>query len=303
MERRVALLDLDLRLLRIFQLVVRHNGFSAAQGALGMSQATISAHMKLLEQRLGVRLCERGRSGFFLTEAGRQVHSAMLDLFGSIESFQGAVAAVRGDLAGVLHFGTVDAMYSNATIGLAAALAEFARAAPRVHLEIDIAAPQELARGVMSGRYHVVLSPAQDYSGPVETVDLFDEEQRLYCGRGHPLFAVPDAELTPARLAAHPFAGRSYMSEGPICGIPFRWAAVAAHMEGTALLVSSGAHLAFLPAHFAAQWVARGELRALAPDRFTFDDRFQIALPRKKPIPSAELLVRCLSQHCRRVAS
>ena len=105
--------SVDLRLLRIFQQVVRFNGFSAAQEPLGMTQATISAHMKQLEGRLGVRLCERGRSGFYLTEQGKQVHSAMLDLFGSIEGFQSAVGAARGELSGALHFGTVDAMYTN----------------------------------------------------------------------------------------------------------------------------------------------------------------------------------------------
>ena len=62
MKRPPALLDLDLKLLRIFQMVVRHNGFSAAQDTLGMTQATISSHMKLLEERLGVRLCARGRA-------------------------------------------------------------------------------------------------------------------------------------------------------------------------------------------------------------------------------------------------
>ena len=112
----------DLRLLRIFQLVVRFNGFSAAQEPLGMTQATISAHMKQLEGRLGVRLCERGRSGFYLTDQGKQVHSAMLDLFGSIEGFQSAVGAARGELSGALHFGTVDAMYTNPDFDLRAAL-------------------------------------------------------------------------------------------------------------------------------------------------------------------------------------
>ena len=78
-----ALSDVDLRLLRVFAEIVRCNGFSAAQASLGMTQATISAHMRHLEDRLGVRLCERGRSGFYLTNEGKQIHSAVLDLFGS----------------------------------------------------------------------------------------------------------------------------------------------------------------------------------------------------------------------------
>jgi DNA-binding transcriptional LysR family regulator len=296
MKRQPSLLDLDLKLLRIFQLVVRYNGFSAAQGALGMTQATISSHMKLLEERIGLRLCERGRGGFFLTDDGKRVHSAMLDLFGSIESFQGAVAATRGELAGVLHFGTVDAMHTNPGLDLAAALADFSRAAPKVRLEIDIAAPQTLAQGLLSGRYHLVLCPSQRYPGHLQTTDLFDEEQRLYCGAGHPLFDVPDEAITREMLSSYPFAGRSYMAEEPICGVDFKWSAVTAHMEGTALLLCGGAYLSFLPTHFAQQWVASGVMRALAPERFAFLDRFQIVHRRKENLSAVGVLVEYLTE-------
>ena len=50
----------DLRLLRVFAKVVEAGGFSAAQIELNVSQSTISTHMTALEQRLRVRLCERG---------------------------------------------------------------------------------------------------------------------------------------------------------------------------------------------------------------------------------------------------
>src|SRR5687768_7494152 len=129
--------DIELRLLRVFAAIVHHGGFSAAQASLGMTQATISTHMRHLEGRLGVRLCERGRGGFRLTEEGARVHEAVLDLFGSIERFQNAAASARGELSGSLSFGTVDAMVSNRLLNLQGALAAFHRAAPRVWLQIE----------------------------------------------------------------------------------------------------------------------------------------------------------------------
>jgi LysR family transcriptional regulator, transcriptional activator for bauABCD operon len=72
----LSLGDAELRLLRVFASVVQHGGFSAAQSSLGMTQATISTHMRHLEERLGLRLCSRGRSGFLLTDEGRLVFSA-----------------------------------------------------------------------------------------------------------------------------------------------------------------------------------------------------------------------------------
>jgi DNA-binding transcriptional LysR family regulator len=291
--------SVDLRLLRIFQAVVRCNGFSAAQEPLGMTQATISAHMKQLEGRLGVRLCERGRSGFYLTEQGKQVHSAMLDLFGSIEGFQSAVAAARGEVAGTLHFGTVDAMYTNPDFDLAGALAAFNERAPKVQIELDIAAPQALAQGLLSGRYHLVLTPSQPFARSVRTLEVFAEQQMLYCGAAHPLFDAPERALTPAVVAEYPFAGRSYMNEASICGVSFNWSAVTSHMEGTALLIASGAYIGFLPQHFAEQWVSRRQMRSLLPEVLRFDDRFQVAHRQKDPNPAVEILAAALDKQSR----
>ena len=285
-----AIADIDLRLLRVFNAIVQANGFSAAEEPLGMTQATISVHMRNLEDRLGLRLCERGRGGFFLTEAGRQVHSAMLDLFGSLQRFHGAVADARGDLTGDLTFGTVDAMATNGALNLDRAMAAFNARAPRVRLYIDIASPQDLARGLLTGRYQVALMPTDQPPAKMESVEVFRERQKLYCGQGHPLFNVADDDLTDDRLAAQPFAGRSYMAEAARCGIAFKQHAVTAHMEGTLLLLLSGAYVGFLPDHFAAQYESNGRLRALAADRASFNDTFQIVYPRNRPTRAVELL-------------
>lgn len=293
--RRSALGDVDLRLLRVFAEIVRCNGFSAAQSSLGMTQATISAHMRHLEERLGVRLCERGRSGFFMTDEGKQIHSAALDLFGSIERFQGAVGDTQGELTGRLTFGTVDAMVSNRALNLQAAIGEFARLAPKVHLDIDVAAPQALSQGILSGRYQIVLMPAQTHFPQMRAVDVFLEKQNLYCGHSHVLCNVTDQNITPDLLARQAFAGRSYMPRAPICGVDFRWSAVTAHMESTLLLLLSGAYIGFLPDHYAAPALQTGALRALAPERFTFEDTFQIVYSRERPTRAAELLVSAIS--------
>jgi DNA-binding transcriptional LysR family regulator len=296
--RPMPLTDVDLRLLRIFAAIIHANGFSAAQATLGMTQATISAHMRHLETRLGVRLCERGRGGFYLTEEGRQVHSAMLDLFGSIERFQGAVSDAQGELTGQLAFGMVDAMASNMQLNLAGAIAEFARLAPRVQLHIDIAAPQLLSQGILNGRYQIVLMPEQQQLAQTRTMNVFLERQNLYCGRGHPLFETPTATVTDDILARQDFAGRSYMPQAPICGIDFQWSAITAHMEGTLLLLLSGAYIGFLPDHYATDAVRDGRLRVLAKDRLTFDDRFQIVYSRDRPTRAAELFASTILRAC-----
>ncbi|MDC1510275.1 LysR family transcriptional regulator, partial [Oceanospirillaceae bacterium] len=77
--------DIDLRLLRIYKTVVEAGGFAAAEVELNISRAAISMAMSDLETRLGLRLCQRGRAGFSVTESGQRVYEAILQLFASIE--------------------------------------------------------------------------------------------------------------------------------------------------------------------------------------------------------------------------
>jgi DNA-binding transcriptional LysR family regulator len=53
----------DLKLLRIFACVVRHQGFASAQQELNLSTSAISTYMSQLEAALGIVLCHRGRGG------------------------------------------------------------------------------------------------------------------------------------------------------------------------------------------------------------------------------------------------
>lgn len=295
----ISLGDVDLRLLRVFLTIVHCNGFSAAQESLGMTQATISTHMRHLEERLQVRLCERGRAGFFLTDEGQQVHTACLDLFGSIDRFRSAVGNMAGELSGQLSFGTVDAMVTNPMLNLDRAIGAFRRLAPRVTLEFNVAAPQLLSQGLLSGAYQVVLMPAPERPVNMRAQALFYETQKLYCGRLHPLFDASDAALTPERLAAQAFAGRTYMQRVPICGVAFDWQAATPHMEGTLILLLSGAFIGFLPEHYATAEVERGRLRALSPDRMTFDDLFQIVYARQTPSRAAQALAKAIVDNCK----
>ena len=188
------LADIDLRLLRVFQAVVRHQGFARAQFELGLSPSTISNHIAHLESRLGLRLCTRGRGGFALTEEGARIHEASLNLFRSAENFSSIASSVRGELAGTVHFATVDAMYTNPALKIAQALGEFAKAAPKVLLHIEVASPQDLRQRLLEGRYQLILTPIEDAHPSVVSAAMFEEKQILVCGKAHPLFSLPDRE-------------------------------------------------------------------------------------------------------------
>ena len=296
-----SLRDVDLRLLRVFEAVARNRGLSSAQRDLGVTQATISNQLASLESRLGLRLCERGRGGFALTNEGREVLAAARTLFRSVENFRSAVGATRGQMLGELHFGTVDAMWTNETMDLPRAFADFHDLAPRVTVHLDIEAPQNLMQGLAEDRYQLILTPALDRPLRFNAVLLFTETQGLYCGNGHDLFTVPDENVTVGRLTRYPYAARAYMSEqpGPL-GTPFRSMAFSSHMESIALLILSGDYLGHLPTHFARQWEMQGRMRRLHAGNVSYDDRFHLVSRRRETNRAAMILFDSISRCCRR---
>jgi DNA-binding transcriptional LysR family regulator len=287
--------DVDLRLLRVFQSVARHRGLSAAQEDLGVTQATISNQLTQLENRLGFRLCERGRGGFTLTDEGRVVLEASRNLFRSIENFRGTVGNTRGELIGEIHFGTVDAMWTNQTLSLHRGIAEFAARAPKVTLHTDIAAPQDLLQGLAENRYHLVLAPSQHLPARFRGQALFKERQSLYCGRDHPLFLCESSRVDSEAVLQAPYAARSYMEGwlGPLM-TPLNRMAVTSHMESLAILILSGRYIGYLPTHFAESWENRGQMKRLLDRQASYDEQFFLAYRKKETHRAVEVFFECI---------
>ena len=92
----------DLRSLRVFCNVAEAGGFAAAERVLLMSKASISRHVREVEERLGVRLCERGPAGFRLTPEGEVALKLATTALRSLERIRPEIDAVHGVLSGPL---------------------------------------------------------------------------------------------------------------------------------------------------------------------------------------------------------
>ena len=97
--------DVDLRLMRVFKAVIECGGLSAAQTELGVGRSTISRQISDLETRLGLRLCHRGRSGFYLTQQGRQAIEYIDKFLISTEDFASGIASISNQMVGNLEIG------------------------------------------------------------------------------------------------------------------------------------------------------------------------------------------------------
>ncbi len=280
--------QVDMRLLRVFATVVESGGFTPAQLALNVSQSTISSHMAALEARLDMRLCERGRGGFRVTANGKRVYEAAQRLFRSIDSFGSEVEALRGRLAGELHIGAVDNVITNPRFALSDALARFERRNGDVRISLHVANPAEIERAIVEGRYHVGIGGYTKQISGLEYIPLIHESQRLYCGRLHPLYPVPDKKIGLKELSTHKFVKRPYVPDGYIAGADrLNAAAYAENMEAIAMLILSGGFIGFLPEHYAARWVETGDMRVVLPGRMRYESRLELILRKTVPQPLA----------------
>jgi LysR family transcriptional regulator, transcriptional activator for bauABCD operon len=267
--------DVDLRLLRVFATVVECKGFAAAQAELNLSAPSISSYIAALEQRFGVRLCSRGRSGFVLTDKGTIIYREAQRLFAAVEEFTASAGAVRGRLTGNLRIGVVDCTVTDPTSPLGQALRQFNERDHEVRVELSIQAPQDLQRGVLDGRLNLAIG-----SFPVRIVALtaqalYRERNAFYCSAGHPLFAR--ASVTLDDIRAHRVVARGYWRRADLGRIGIeREAASVDNMEAQAILILSGAYLGYLPEHYAAAWQAQELLRPLLPEQLAYEAPFAL---------------------------
>lgn len=265
--------DFDIRLLRLFKTVVECGSFSAAESALGISRSAISLHMSDLEKRLGMRLCQRGRAGFALTDEGREVLRASQTLLAAIEGFRSEVNQLHRQLRGELNIGIINNMVTQPHMRITLALKALRAQGPGVRINIGMSTPGDIERGVLDGQLHVGVIPQITPLAGLEYLPLYEERSLLYCSREHPLFARPDTGISPEELAATD-------AVAPADRLPLAVqervqtmsaSATASDREGIAFLILTGSFIGFLPDHYAARWVEQGQLRALLPDRYYYD--------------------------------
>ncbi|TCW86906.1 LysR family transcriptional regulator [Burkholderia sp. SRS-46] len=268
--------DMDLQLLRLFVTIVESGGFSAAQGRLGMAQSTISTQMAKLETRVGFRLCERGKRGFRLTPKGERVLQSTRRLLQALDAFTRDTQEVHGTLLGELRIGMSELLAPDVAESIARAVGRFRTRAPDVLIEILAVPPDELERRLLNGGIQLAIGYFSGRQAGLNYTPLFVEQQGLYCGAAHPLFAkqaVTAADVARSNAVAGLYktaaSGSRLRSRQPT--------AFSENVDADVIFILSGAHLGFLPDHVAAPWVSAGKMRRLLANRLGHALEFQLA--------------------------
>jgi DNA-binding transcriptional LysR family regulator len=271
--------DADIRLLRIFNVVVAAGGLSMATSELDADLSTVSRYIKELEDRVGARLCNRGRAGFSLTAHGVQVHNAAQDLFMALQTFQDNINAMRSDPVGQLRIGIMDALISDPQFLLSDALARHKLRAPRVRLHLSSAKPNDIERALLTGDLDCGIVASHDRMAGLRYQELYQETSGLYCSERHPYFSRDEQSISLGDAAELELVVDPYTESLPVRSPSslFQKTSGADSLEAAALLVRTGRFVAFLPDHYAAALGAHTRLRSIRPDLFGYAQGIELA--------------------------
>jgi len=274
--------EYDLRLLRIFKVVVENGGFSAAENELGVTRSTISVHMSNLETRMKLKLCLRGRGGFSLTEEGQAVYHAVLAMFDSLNDFSLLVNSLGKELSGELIILCSDPLDQAKQEKMAKIIAKVNKKAPNLHLVLDTDSIANIEQKLLKDKAHIGLLP--NYK-PVESLQyqtLFSEPIYLCCAKNHDFFNKVDHQITAELLsktpAIHP--GIDIDAKGREQLTKLNLAAKAYQFDTRKAMILSGCYIGYLPQSTIQNELNSGNIRIIQPGSLTY--QFDLSLVYKK---------------------
>ena len=242
---------MDTELARTFLAVIESGSFSNAAEHLHVTQSTVSARLRTLENFLGTALFVRNKSGTSLTAAGRQFQRHALLLTRTVEQARHDVGVPRGYRASITlggRFGLWEDL-------LLRWLGVMRNTLPDVSVRAEIGFESDLMQGLIDGRLDIgVMYTPQSRPGMV-VEKLFEETL---------IFVTSATATTPA-----PNTDYVYVDWGP--EFYARHSTEFAHAEGPALTVNIGwlalQHIlseggsGYFPRRLVSRYVDAGRLR------------------------------------------
>lgn len=135
MEQRLNFLrNITLRQLQIFNQIAKLGSFTKAAESLYLTQPTVSAQMKKLEQTIGSPLFEQVGRKVYLTDLARELRTTCSELMQSMQVFEDKLLGYKGITHGILKLAGVTTTEYFAPLLLGA----FHQAYPNINLELHI---------------------------------------------------------------------------------------------------------------------------------------------------------------------
>lgn len=140
---------MEIHQLKTFVAVAREGSITRASEQLYLSQPAVSAHIKAIEETLGLRLFERTPHGMCLTGDGQRLLDKAEQTLAAHRAMLDEASQIRGILSGTLRLGAVSSI--NADI-LGRLLMSMAERHPEVDVVLQHGTLGEVLEGIRTGK-------------------------------------------------------------------------------------------------------------------------------------------------------
>ena len=183
---------MDIRALEVFCRIVELKSFSRAAEAVYLTQPTVSGHIKVLEEFVGVKLLDRLGREVLPTKAGELLYGYAKQILALRNQAIQALEEYKGSLKGHLVIGgsNIPGEYVLPTL-----LATFKARYPEISITLKIADSREIVRGVLEGTVELGAVGAKFDDGQLIYLKLLEDELVLALPPGHAWASKPVVAL------------------------------------------------------------------------------------------------------------
>lgn len=187
--------------LRAFHVVAEAQSFSQAARDVGVSQSTLSIHVKRLEEASGQDLFERLTRGVRLTATGERLYEATRRLFEAEGAARSLLADGRAETGGSLRIAADGAVMP------ARALSRLRQTRPELHFTLTVTNSARVLQDIAEFRADLGITARLAEPGRFHMEPFSHAALELWLPQQHPLAAKSRVSLTEA--LAYPLVLRS----------------------------------------------------------------------------------------------
>ncbi len=272
--------------LHAFLIVAQEQSFTKAAARLGVTPSALSHTIRLLEERLGIRLLARTTRNVSATEAGAQLMNAINPLFKQIEIEINALGELRDNPRGTIRLSCTD---DHIEIYIRPILKDFLRKYPDITLEIHV---DYGFTNVVEERFDAGIRIGDDINKDMIAVRI-GPEWRLVAVASPAYFQQYPKPLIPNDLTNHQCINIRHRAAGSIYAWEFehKGRAFSIKVDGQLVFNSTlhqlnaaldGMGIAYIPEHLAEPYLTNGKLKAVLTDYSPYFEGFHLYYPNRR---------------------
>lgn len=275
--------------LTAFATVARHRNFSRAAQELDLSRSALSHKMRVLEERLDIRLFHRTTRSVSLTEEGAALLARLLPVMGDLDTIFDDLADRQGTLTGRVR---INASESVGRLLLERVVPQFRKRHPGMHLELSTQGRlvDIVAEGFDAGVRFADAVPldmiAVPFGGPQRFVAVASADYLQHCGTPNVPQDLQDHRCIAQRLPSGAAYDWEFEKDGAPLAIRVPGLLTLDHVELMVEAAEADMGIAYVPELTARRSISEGRLKLVLEDWCPSGPGLCLYYPGRRHVPS-----------------